>query len=287
MREIDINSNDNTLFVTSQCNNCCLMCAQPPLDKDDIEFYFSRNVAIIKSAPKELTDIGITGGEPTLLGTKLFDLLQSIHEYLPQTLIHILTNGRAFADINYTQALAKCNYSNLLLGVPIHSDYSNDHDYITQVKGSHSETLKGLYRLAEIRIPIELRIVINKINYIRLPKISNFIYKNLPFVDYISFMGLEDIGYSVKNHSQVWIDPVLYQNQLEDAVLNLATWGMNVSIFNLPHCLLKPTLHEYARKSISDWKTKYLPICNNCDAKNICCGLFSTSKQQSAYIHSI
>lgn len=287
MREFDINSNDNTLFVTSQCNNRCLMCAQPPLNNDDIEFYFSKNWTLVSSAPQELTDIGITGGEPTLLGTRLFELLQHIHECLPQTLVHILTNGRAFADMNYTQELGEYNYSNLLLGIPIHSDYSGDHDFITQAKGSYSQTLKGLYYLSAVKIPIELRIVINKINYLRLPKIANFIYKNLPFVDYISFMGLEDTGYSVKNHSLIWIDPILYQEQLEDAVLNLASWGMNVSIFNLPHCLLKTTLYGYARKSISDWKMKFLPKCNNCNEKNNCCGLFSTSKQQSTNIHSI
>lgn len=287
MREIDINSNDNTLFVTSQCNNRCLMCSQPPLNNDDIEFYFSKNWKIVSSAPKELTDIGITGGEPTLLRTRLFDLLQYVHECLPHTLIHILTNGRSFADKNFAEKLSGCNYSNLLLGIPIHSDYSGDHDYITQIQGAYSETLKGLYNLAIVKIPIELRIVINKINYLRLPKISNFIYKNLPFVDYISFMGLEDTGYSVKNHSQVWIDPVLYQDQLEEAVLNLAGWGMNVSIFNLPHCLLKTTLYEYACKSISDWKTKYIPLCNSCKERNNCCGLFSTSRQQSSYIHAI
>lgn len=103
-----------------------------------------------------------------------------------------------FADKNFAEELSKYNYSNLLLGIPIHSDYSGDHDYITQVQGSYSETLKGLYNLATVKIPIELRVVINKINYLRLPQISNFIYKNLPFVDYISFMGLEDTGYSVK-----------------------------------------------------------------------------------------
>ncbi len=287
MREIDINSNDNTLFVTSQCNNRCLMCAQPPLKIDDIEFYYQKNLAIIDSAPKELTDLGITGGEPTLLGIRLFNLIQYIQYSLPQTLIHILTNGRAFADFNYTKELAKINCTNLLLGVPIHSDYSGDHDFITQVKGSYSETLKGLYYLGQAGISIELRIVINRINYSRLPQIARFIYRNLPFVNYISFMGLEDTGYSVKNHTQIWIEPALYQDQLEKAVLDLATWGMNVSVFNLPHCLLKSNLYEFARKSISDWKVTYLPVCNNCSAKPECCGLFATSKQQSNHIRSI
>lgn len=60
--DFDINSNDNSLFVTSQCNNRCLMCAQPPLDRDDIDFFFERNIRLIDNAPNGLTDIGITGG---------------------------------------------------------------------------------------------------------------------------------------------------------------------------------------------------------------------------------
>lgn len=230
---IDINSNDNSLFVTSQCNNRCLMCAQPPLQRNDVEYYFQNNLSLIKSAPIELSDIGITGGEPTLLGDKLFELINYIHQYLPHTLIHILTNGRRFADIHYTESLAISGIENLLIGVPLHSDYSHDHDLISQINGSYNETMKGLYNMASYHLDIELRIVINKINYTRLPKLATFIYKNLPFAKYISFMGLEDTGYSIKNHEQVWIDPVSYQNELEKAVLELAEWGMNVSVFNI------------------------------------------------------
>lgn len=62
------------------------------------------------------------------------------------------------------------------------------------------------------------------------------------------------------------------------AVINLATWAIDVSIFNLPHCCLPESLYEFARKSISDWKVKYLPECNNCQMKFDCCGLFTTSK---------
>ena len=35
-------------------------------------------------------------------------------------------------------------------------------------------------------------------------------------------MGLEDTGYSIKNHNKVWIDPIDYQKELEKAVVNLA-----------------------------------------------------------------
>lgn len=95
---IDINSNDNALFITSQCNNRCVMCCQPPLLRNDHDGYFQKNMALIDSAPRELRSIGITGGEPTLLGDRLFELLRHIRTKLPETEIHLLTNGRAFAD---------------------------------------------------------------------------------------------------------------------------------------------------------------------------------------------
>lgn len=121
---IDINSNDNALFITSQCNNRCLMCCQPPLLRNDLDGYFQKNMALIDSAPRELRSIGITGGEPTLLGDRLFELLRHIRMKLPETEIHLLTNGRAFADKEYARKLAGCGTEKILLGIPLHSDYA-------------------------------------------------------------------------------------------------------------------------------------------------------------------
>ena len=260
--DFDINSNDNSLFVTSQCNNRCLMCAQPPLNRDDIDFFFERNIRLIDNAPNGLTDIGITGGEPTLLQEKLVHLIKYIELRYPDSLIHILTNGRAFSDIQYTRMFVE--FSNLLFGIPLHSDFSIEHDAITQVKDSYIETMKGLYNLANIGADIELRVVINKMNYRRLPQLSEFIWRNLPFVASISFMGLEDTGYSIKNHNKIWIDPIDYLVEIEKAVINLAEWNLDVSIFNIPLCLLKPSLYKFAKKSISDWKVTYIDTCSTC-----------------------
>ena len=137
---IDINSNDNALFVTAQCNNRCVMCCQPPLSKPDLDFLFDKNIALIDSAPPELISIGITGGEPTLLGDRLLKLIGHIRSKLPQTEIHLLTNGRKFSDREFTRRLADCGTDKLLLGIPIHSDCVQDHDTIT-----HSESSKKIY----------------------------------------------------------------------------------------------------------------------------------------------
>jgi His-Xaa-Ser system radical SAM maturase HxsC len=262
------------------------MCSQPPSSHDDIEHFYKKNVKIIESAPKELPSIGITGGEPTLLGTKLFDLFELISLHLPDTLIHVLTNGRMFSQQNYARTLANGSFTNLLFGIPIHSDYQGDHDRITQIHGSFSETMKGLYNLGKSGFDIELRVVITRSNSTRLPELANFIYRNLPFVRYVSFMGLEYTGWLKKNHHE-WIDPTEYQEALEKAVTSLANLGMMVSVFNVPLCLLSTRLHPYACKSISDWKVYYESFCDSCGEKEACCGLFTTSKIQSKHLHPI
>ncbi len=281
---IDINSNDNTLYVTSQCDNRCLMCCQPPNHDNDLDYYYQKNLSIINNAPKELKEIGITGGEPTLLNERFFALLQHINSVLPDTHIQVLSNGRRFSNRSYCRGFETINKKLLLVGIPLHSDYCDDHDRITRIKGSYIQTMKGLYNLGRLNIPVELRIVINKLNYERLPQISSLIYRNLPFVKYVSFMGMETTGWAVKNKDYVWIDPWDYRTELEQAVLSLSSCGIDTAVFNLPHCLLSASLHPYATKSISDWKVKFLASCSDCSFRQDCCGLFSTSEINSSVV---
>lgn len=285
--KIDISSNDNALFVTSQCNNRCVMCCQPPLQRNDLDGYFRKNMELIDSAPPELPSLGITGGEPTLLGDRLFDMIRHIKMKLPDTEIHLLTNGRAFADKTYTRKLVACGVEKMLLGIPLHADNAADHDAVTGVRGSFDETMLGLYHLGRYDMGIELRVVITRMNYWRLPKLPNFIYRNLPFVEFISLMGLEYTGYTIKNSDAVWIDPLDYWAELMQAVTELHDWRMDASIFNLPRCVLPESLWPFARKSISDWKTKYLDICSDCAERTECCGLFATSQVQSRGVKPI
>lgn len=278
-RPIDILSNDNTLFCTSQCNNRCIMCCQPPLKVDDIDELLEDNLQRIRTAPKDLPLIGITGGEPTLLGEKLVELIKEIRENLPSTEIQLLSNGRYFADIEYTRKIAKAGGNMLYVGVELHSDYYKDHDAIAGIKGAYKETIQGLYNLAVCDIPVELRIIMCAINYKRFYHIAEFIHRNLPFVGWIAFMGMEYTGWAAKNR-QVWIEPLEFQQELQRAVKYLADWNYKVSIFNIPLCLLPEYLHNYARKSISDWKNTYEPVCEECKLKNDCCGFFTTSSKR-------
>lgn len=276
-RQFDINSNDNTLFITEQCNNHCVMCCQPPKRTDDIERLFKENIRLIRTAPKEMKVIGISGGEPTLLGERLFEMIAEIRRCLPDTGIHLLSNGRAFADRRFTHRLSTVSEGKVCVGVPFHSDYCGDHDMIAGAKGAFTETMRGLYTLASEGVEIELRIVLNRLNHQRLPLMSEFIAKNLPFVSWVAFMGMEKTGLAIRNANHIWIEPKDYIQELIDAIQRLYDWDIDTAIYNIPLCLIPNDYHKFAEKSISDWKVKYYPFCERCALKDNCCGSFATS----------
>ena len=278
-KRFDINSNDNTLFVTEQCNNHCIMCCQPPKRKDDIDRLFSENIRLIRTAPKGLKVLGISGGEPTLLGDKLFELIAEIRQSLPETGIHLLSNGRAFANRVFAHRLKTVAGDKVCVGIPFHSDYHGDHDRIAGAKGAYEETILGLYTLASEGIEIELRIVLNRLNYSRLPLMSEFIGKNLPFVQWVAFLGMEKTGLAVRNLDKIWIEPREYIPELTEAVQRLYDWDIDTAIYNIPLCLLPKAYHQFAEQSISDWKVKYQPCCKDCALREKCCGSFATSTE--------
>ena len=276
--KFEIDSNSNVLFVTDQCNNHCVMCCQPPKMKNDFDYHFKKNVSLIKSAPKATKVVCVTGGEPTLAGDRLFKLIKIVRENLPETDIQILSNGRIFANHETAHLLKEVGGDRVFVGVPLHSDYAGDHDRIAGCKGAYKETMLGLYNLGDEGIPVELRIVINKMNYWRLFQMAEFIFKNLYFVAWTAWMAMEDTGYATKNTKHIWIEPLEYIPQLCKAISYLDEWNIPSSIFNIPLCLLPQEYHHFAVQSISDWKTKYLDICDNCALKEQCSGLFATSK---------
>lgn len=271
------NSNHNFLVFTERCNSNCLMCSQPPKDRNDITYLYNLYIKLIPLIPKSCPEICITGGEPTLLGERFFKLLSLLKNELPDTDLHCLTNGRVFAWKSFVSKLENLNMDRMMLGIPLYSDFYQLHDYIVQAKNAFNQTMSGLYHLGEAGQRIELRIVLHQQTIPRLAKLAKYIYKNLPFVEQVVFMGLEYQGYTPFNINKLWIDPHEYMDELKDAVLFLAGSGMKVMIYNLQLCLLPEELWIFTRKSISDWKNIYLDICNNCSQKRNCAGLFASS----------
>jgi len=281
-------SDDNVIFTTERCNSNCLMCSQPPQDRDDVEALTTRNLELIRILAEPPARLVITGGEPTLLGDRLLAIITALKSKFPETHLHMLTNGRIFAWTGFTSRLAELEHPHLMLGIPLYSDDAATHDYVVQAKDAFEQTVLGLHQLARYGVRIEIRVVLHGVTIPRLLQLAEYIYRNLTFVEHIALMGLENIGYATRNMQQLWIDPYDYQNELEAAVEYLSVRGMAVSIYNHQLCVLRKSLWKFARKSISDWKNIYLPECDDCVLREQCGGFFQwAQKLHSRHIQPI
>jgi hypothetical protein len=109
----------------------CLMCSQPPRDVDDR--WILREIRdTLPLIDKQTRTMGFTGGEPLLDWQEFVGILAMCRDVLPQTAVHVLSNGRAFACTEIVTAWAGVRHPNLMVGIPIYSAVDTVHDYASK-----------------------------------------------------------------------------------------------------------------------------------------------------------
>jgi His-Xaa-Ser system radical SAM maturase HxsC len=281
-------ANTNSFLVTERCNSFCLMCSQPPKDIDD-HYLVDDMLAALPLIHPDTHEIGITGGETTLVGDDFIRLIQAAKNHLPNTALHILSNGRNFKNLDLAVQVSKVKHPDVMIGIPLYADYSQLHDFIVQADDAFDDTIRGILNLKRCKVPVEIRVVIHQQNYHRLPRLAEFLVRNLLFVDHVALMGLELMGFAKSNLDGLWIDPYTYKNELKEAVETLTRHHIRTSIYNTPLCLIDESIRQYSVCSISDWKNDYLDICEGCSMKNSKCGGFFSSnlRKVSDHLHVI
>ncbi len=278
----DINSEHNAIIATERCNHRCIMCPQPPIvqEKDKTSF----NLSLIDLMDPSTKEVGITGGEPTLIGDNLFVLIKHIQKRLPKAAISILSNGVRFADKDFAKKLALCQHHDLQIDIPVFSDVASEHNRIVGANTFY-KTVAGLYNLALFKVRIGIRVVVHKQTFSRLPQLADYIYHNFPFVNQVAFMQMETTGLAQEHIDQLWIDPYDYKEELREAILLLRDRGIPSYIYNSQLCVLPEDIREYAVQSISDWKDIYIEECDQCALKGCCAGFFASNREHhSAHI---
>lgn len=270
-------SRQNSILLTERCNHYCLMCSQPPKTAND-DRLLAEAFELMRLLPRDTAEIGFTGGEPTLYGQGVIDLLRLCRNLHPEAEVHVLSNGTRFADPEFAAAWASIDNPNMMVGIPIYGAEPSRHDYVVQAEGAFNQTIPGILNLAQLRQRIEIRVVLHKQTAPALPEIAEFIARNLPFVDQVALMGLEMIGLARANIPELWIDPTDYADELVEAVTLLDRSRIHTMIYNHQLCLIPRSLWPYAVRSISDWKNEYHPECVDCSVKDECGGFFFSAK---------
>lgn len=274
------NSSEQVILTTNQCNNNCIMCP----DSDGIRStHHNADVNIIKSAIKLMNNntkyICITGGEPTFLKEELFHILDICKDKFQNAEFIMLTNGRTFYYENYTKEFIKHCPNNIIIGIPLHSNKEEMHDEITRVKGSYVQAVNGMENLLKHKQLVEIRVVINKLNYLDLNNIAKMITRKFPNCYRVNFMAMEILGNAYINRDEVWVDFIDFKEQLEKACLTLLSSGIRTYIYNIPLCYIDKKFWSIAKKSITEYKVKYGEECEECKVKEKCGGFFYSTKK--------
>jgi His-Xaa-Ser system radical SAM maturase HxsC len=264
-------------LLTERCNHYCLMCSQPPKTAMD-DHLLNQASELIRILPRDIAEIGFTGGEPTLYGEDLVELLRLCRNLHPEAQVHVLSNGTRFADPEFAAAWASIDNPNMMVGIPIYGAEPAGHDYVVQAEGAFNQTIPGILNLAQLGQRIEIRVVLHKQTAPALPEIAEFIARNLPFVDQVALMGLEMIGLARANIPELWIDPTEYADELAEAVMVLDRSRIHTMIYNHQLCLITRWLWPWTVRSISDWKNEYHPECVKCSVREKCGGFFFSAK---------
>ena len=270
-RESDVH---HSLFLTNRCNSYCLMCSQPPTPQDD-SWLIAEAIDVISHIRNSPECIGLTGGEPLLLGKDLRRILDALFEQHPQTFVDVLTNARLLSRNQVQQELLTGLGGKVSWLVPLYGHADFLHDFIVQSVGAFEETVAGLLALQESKQAIQLRIVLIEPVLQVLPELCAFIGRNLPFVREVALMACEPTGFALANRNHCEVDLTEWKSTLEEGTQALQRHRVPCILMNAPLCALPRSLWPFAQRSISDWKNVYASECDGCGVRGKCSGLFA------------
>ncbi|MGV2103972.1 His-Xaa-Ser system radical SAM maturase HxsC [Rhizobium sp. 21-4511-3d] len=269
-RLIRADSRHNTLLVTEQCDQLCLMCSQPP-KKHHVDLFSELKIAASLAPPSAY--IGISGGEPLLHKRQLFEMLEELTAVRPDLTFHVLTNGQHFDDDDVL-ALKRIGVDKVLWGIPLYSSDASLHDAIVQKEGAFERLLESFSILFRAGSSVELRTVVLEQNYASMPELASFVGTTLPFAERWAIMQLESIGFGRMNWSRIFKDTSIDFGMIASAI-NIATAkGVSVQLYNFPLCSVPEAYRGRASAAISDWKNKFESFCAQCSSKPRCGGFF-------------
>lgn len=214
--------------------------------------------------------IAFTGGEPTL-SKHLLKLLEFTRQKWPKKHIFLVSNGRKFSDKKYARQFLEANLGDFKVGIPVFSHNPKIHDEITKAKGSWNETMAGIKNLVELGIDVEVRIIVNKMNYREMGKTAEFIAKNLKGILRIVFINMKYTGNAFINRKKLFVRYSRVVPFVQRAADVLLENGFGVKMFHFPLCLIDKKYWDMATGiTKQENELVFSKNCRGCSVKNIC-----------------
>lgn len=146
------------LALNYNCNLLCKHCystSKPGLNDGSLDFAYLFEAMREAKENFDLECIQLIGGEPLLLGKKkVFDIVNKAYE-LKIPVIEIFTNGHLI-DEKYIEFFKEKDVN---IAISIYSNSSQDHDAVTNKKGSWKKTIKAIRMVQRAGLKLRFGIV--------------------------------------------------------------------------------------------------------------------------------
>jgi len=214
--------------------------------------------------------LGLTGGEPTIR-EDFFKFLRYAKERDPYMSVFVVSNGRMFFYREFTERMVNIGLGNLKVGIALYGHDKGTHDAITRIPGSFEQTEKGIKNLIEFGIPVELRIIVSKLNYKSLKDMAEYIVRNLKGVYRVVFINMKYTGNAYINRKVLFVkykDVVSHAEKASDILLKN---NIEVKLFHFPLCIIKKKYWELA-KGVTKQESElmFVKTCEKCNVKEKC-----------------
>jgi His-Xaa-Ser system radical SAM maturase HxsC len=262
--------------ITDKCNLNCIFCSnedfmayyEPPKYKphtiQELKEYFKKNINVSED------NLTLTGGEPTLR-KDLIEILKFINKEYKKSEILLLTNGRLFSYEIYAKKFTKIK--NLVVEVALQSHKKKNHEKLTDSIGSYNQTLEGIKNLLNFGIKTNIRIVVNKLNYLQMLEFMKFIKQEFYAINKIVFVNLRIRGNAKKNKQKLIIKYSNLFPELYDSFDFILKNKIKLQLLHFPFCILN---NKYWKFTLENPYKKELEKCKNCSEKQNCPGVLES-----------
>ncbi|MCK5473786.1 MAG: 4Fe-4S cluster-binding domain-containing protein [Candidatus Aenigmarchaeota archaeon] len=226
-----------------KCNNNCLICAVDSATKQDKNISTQEICNFLDNfSGKHEIEFEISGGEATLRSDFLY-IMDYIRKNNPKSPCILLSNGRRFSDTNFTSHLSEIMPQSTIIA--IHGNNSNMHDAQTQIKGSFIETISGVSNLFDFGFNVDLKAIVTKLNYKKLPEIIQFAAQTFPDLKYMSINGLDVQGAAETNKNRVFIPMSSQKNYIQKAIDMALNYDIAIRTYSFPFCLFDEDYRKF------------------------------------------
>jgi len=267
--KIQINKNPVTnVPVIYDCNDNCISCPVPRRG-NRINPSFEKITENIDQILSYSKHISFNGGEPTIR-KDLFQILEYAQKKGASE-IALLTNSEALYNEKLVKKLARIK--GLKIVTTIYGGSSLIHNAITRTPNSFEYKIRGLKNLVNYHIPIELRILLHKMNYKHFNEMAKFIIDNFKPNNFGSIIIMNPkLTERACEYQKVVAEKLTNISQvLEKPIEILLKKGFKVGLYHFPHCILPNKLWGLSRGITADEaEVIFAPNCANCIKKQEC-----------------